>query len=121
MADNNTTYDNEEVGHIQISEHVVATIAGVAATEVDGVASLVGNITNEIVTKMGFKMLAKGVDVNILGDAAFIDLTININYGTTIKTVCTNVQEKVVAAVENMTGLSVAEVNVTVADVTIKK
>lgn len=53
--------DEENIGKIQISEQVVAVIAGIAATEVEGVYSLVGNITNEIISKMGIKNLSKGV------------------------------------------------------------
>lgn len=125
MPENNTISvnidDEDTVGKVQIADHVVAVIAGVAATETEGVISLVGNITNEIVTKMGFKLLSKGVKVNMVSDTVFVDVTINVDSTFSIPKVCQAVQEKVVSAVETMTGLSVAEVNVMVADVTINK
>ena len=125
MPENNTISvnidDEDTVGKVQIADHVVAVIAGVAATETEGVISLVGNITNEIVTKMGFKLLSKGVKVNMVSDTVFVDVTINVDSTFSIPKVCRAVQEKVVSAVETMTGLSVAEVNVMVADVTINK
>lgn len=125
MAENNSINvnieDEDTVAKVQISDHVVAVIAGVAATEVTGVVSLVGNITNEIVTKMGFNLLSKGIKVKMLSDTVFVDVTVNIDSGCTVPAVCKEVQEKVVSAIETMTGLSVAEVNVNVADVTINK
>ncbi len=125
MPENNTISvnidDEDTVGKVQIADHVVAVIAGVAATETEGVISLVGNITNEIVTKMGFKLLSKGVKVNMVSDTVFVDVTINVDSTFSIPKVCQAVQEKVVSAVETMTGLSVEEVNVMVADVTINK
>ncbi len=124
MAENirEKTYDTEDnIGRVQISEQVVSVIAGIAATEVDGVASLVGNITNEIVAKMGIKNLSKGIKIKMLEDTVFVQITVNIRYGCSVPDVCRNVQEKVASAIENMTGLSVAEVNVFVADVTFDK
>ena len=115
------TEDEENIGNIQISEQVVAVIAGIAATEVDGVASLVGNITTELVSKIGHGSLSKGVKIKMTDDSVMVYVTIDIYYGYSIPEVSRNVQEKVNAAIENMTGLSVAEVDVTVADVTLDK
>ena len=61
-----TIYDDNTVGTVQIADEVVAIIAGLAATEVDGVASMGGNITNELVGKLGMKSLSKGVKVEVL-------------------------------------------------------
>ncbi len=124
MAKNvkNTAYaDEENIGRIQISDQVVSVIAGIAATETEGVESLIGNITTEIVSKLGIRSLSKGVKIKMLDDTVFIYLTLNIRYGCCVPEVCRNVQEKVAQAVETMTGLSVAEVNVMVSDVTINK
>lgn len=124
MAKNvkNTAYaDDENIGKIQISEQVVSVIAGIAATETDGVDSLIGNITTEIVAKLGINSLSKGVKIKMLDDTVFVYLTLNIRYGCSVPEVCRNVQEKVSSAVETMTGLSVAEVNVIVSDVTVDK
>ena len=113
----NAGYDTDnQVGQIQISEHVVAMIAGIAATEIEGVDSLVGNITTELVSMMGIKNLSKGVRVQMFEDSVAIDLTLNLLYGINIPETCAKVQEKVSSTVETMTGLSVLEVNVNVVD-----
>lgn len=125
MAENTAAeklYDcDENIGRIRISEQVVAVIAGIAATEVEGVESLVGNITNEIVAKMGIKNLSRGIRLKMVDDTVFIQITVNIRYGYSIPEISRNIQEKVSQAIENMTGLSVAEVNVIVSDVTVSK
>lgn len=124
MAENvkNTAYaDDENIGRVQISEQVVSVIAGIAATETEGVESLIGNITTAIVSKLGINTLSKGVKIRMLDDTVFVYLTLNIRYGHSVPETCRNVQEKVALAVETMTGLSVAEVNVTVSDVAIHK
>lgn len=124
MADNKnakrntyTIYDDNTVGTVQIADEVVAIIAGLAATEVDGVASMAGNITNELVGKLGMKNLSKGVKVEVIGGVVSVDLTLNIKYGYSIPKSSAKVQEKVKSAIENMTGLEVADVNVSIADV----
>lgn len=111
----------DSVGRIQISDQVVAVIAGIAATEVEGVASLVGNITNEIVSKMGIKNLSKGVKVEMTENTVMACVTLNLMYGFNIPDVCQKVQEKVASSIETMTGLSVAKVDVSVADLTVNK
>lgn len=128
MADNkkktskSSSYTAEDsVGRIQISDQVVAVIAGIAATEVDGVASLVGNITNEIVSKMGIRNLSKGVKVEMAETTVMACVTLNLMYGFNIPEVCKKVQEKVSSSIETMTGLSVAQVDVCVADLTVNK
>lgn len=128
MADNkkktskSSSYTAEDsVGRIQISDQVVAVIAGIAATEIEGVASLVGNITNEIVSKMGIKNLSKGVKVEMAENTVIACVTLNLMYGFNIPDVCQKVQEKVATSIETMTGLSVAKVDVSVADLTVNK
>ena len=107
-----TIYDDEGIGTVQIADEVVAIIAGLAATEVDGVASMAGNITNELVSKLGMKNLSKGVKVDVLDGVVCVDLALNLKYGYEIPATCKNVQEKVKTAIENMTGLEVSDVNV---------
>ena len=104
-------------GEVQVADEVVAIIAGLAATEVEGVSSMAGNITNEIVSKLGMKNLAKGIFVDVEEDEVKVDVAINISYGFAIPDVTSKVQERVKTAVENMTGLTVAVVNVRVASV----
>ena len=96
---------------------MVAIIAGLAATEVDGVASMAGNITNEIVSKLGMKNLSKGILVEVMENEVKVDVAINIAYGYSIPDVSAKVQDKVKSAIENMTGLEVSIVNVRIATV----
>ena len=105
----------------QIAAEPVAIIAGPAATEADGVASMAGNITNELVSKLGMKNLSKGVKVDVLDGVVCVDLALNLKYGYEIPATCKNVQEKVKTAIENMTGLEVSDVNVAIAGVNMEQ
>ena len=81
MAEKRNTYKIQklgETGEVRVSDEVVAIIAGLAATEVEGVASMAGNITNELVGKLGMKNLSKGVKVTIIETAVKVDLALNI-------------------------------------------
>ncbi|MDO5389934.1 MAG: Asp23/Gls24 family envelope stress response protein [Eubacteriales bacterium] len=120
MAEKRNIYkihENGSMGDVRVADSVVAIIAGLAATEVDGVASMAGNITNELVAKLGMKNLSKGVRIDVLEDVVTVDLNLNIEYGYNILETSKTVQEKVKAAIENMTGLTVADVNVRIAGV----
>lgn len=112
-----TIHEENKMGVVQIADEVVAIIAGLAATEVDGVASMAGNVTNELVSRLGMKNLSKGVKVNVIEGKVNVDLALNLRYGYSIPATCTNVQEKVKTAIENMTGLKVTEVNIRIAGV----
>lgn len=105
------------LGEVKIADEVVAIIAALAATEVEGVASMAGNITNELVSRLGMKNLSKGVKVDVLEGVVTVSLTLNLKYNYSIMDVTAKVQEKVKNAVENMTGLEVADVNIKVAGV----
>ena len=93
-------YEKDKIGEVQIADEVVAIIAGLAATEVEGVDSMAGNITNELVS---------------------VDLSLNIRYGYNIPAVSEQVQEKVSSAIENMTGLTVLDVNIKIAGVNMEE
>ncbi|MEY8338821.1 Asp23/Gls24 family envelope stress response protein [Lachnospiraceae bacterium 62-35] len=110
-------YTKEKIGEVQIADEVVAIIAGLAATEVDGVASMAGNITNELVSRLGMKNLSKGVKVDVTEEHVSVELSLNIKFGYNIPSVSEKVQERVKAAIENMTGLRVLDVNLRVAGV----
>ena len=110
-------HDKETIGEVQIADEVVAIIAGLAATEVEGVASMEGNITNELVSKLGVKNLSKGVKITVLEGVVTVDLTLNIEFGKNILEVSKKVQDKVKSSIENMTGLEVADVNIRIAGV----
>lgn len=120
MAEKRTTYKLQDVGRIgevKIADEVVTVIAGLAATEVEGVASMEGNITNELVSKLGVKNLSKGVKITVLEGVVTVDLTLNIEFGKNILEVSKKVQDKVKSSIENMTGLEVADVNIRIAGV----
>ena len=119
MADNRKTFKikSDQVGDVRIADEVVAIIAGLATTEVEGVSSMAGNITNEIVSKLGMKNLSKGILVEVMENEVKVDVAINIAYGYSIPDVSAKVQDKVKSAIENMTGVTVAVVNGRIASV----
>ena len=109
------------MGEVRIADEVVAIIAGLAATEVDGVDSMAGYITNELVGKLGMKNLSKGVKVDVTEEHVSVDLSLNIKYGYNIPDVSERVQDRVKSAIENMTGLTVLDVNIRIAGVNINE
>ncbi len=119
MEDNRKSLKIKEdkIGEIRVADDVVSIIAGLAATEVEGVGSMAGNITNEIVAKTGIKNLSKGVHVDVMDGIVTVDLDLNIKYGYAIPEVSGNVQERVRTAIETMTGLEVGTINVRIASV----
>lgn len=103
---------DEEGGGVRVADDVVAVIAGIAATEVEGVAGMSGGFVGDIGEMLGKKNLSKGVKVEVGEREAAIDLYLVVEYGVRIPTVAEKVQENVKRAVENMTGLKVVEVNI---------
>lgn len=115
MSDNKEYVSrSEELGNIHISEEVLAAIAAAAALEVEGVNSLAANLGSDIASLLGKKNLAKGVRVKMEDDRVEVELSILMGYGHTIPEVGKAIQESVKNAVESMTGLEVAAVNVNV-------
>ena len=108
-----------KLGEVKIADEVVAIIAGLAAMEVEGVASMAGNATKELISKLGMKSLSKGVRVDVLEGIVTVMMALNLKYGYNIKSTTAKVQEKVKTAIENMTGLEVADVNIRIAGVEI--
>ncbi|WAM32570.1 Asp23/Gls24 family envelope stress response protein [Caldicellulosiruptor naganoensis] len=108
-------------GVVKIAEEVVAIIAAVAASEVKGVASMVGTWTGNITEALGKKNLAKGVKVQVGEKEAAIDIYITVEYGVRIPEVAWEIQERVKNAVESMTGLKVVEVNIHVQGIKFEK
>ena len=113
--------EDSEKGAVQIADEVVAIIAGMAATEVKGVASMAGNIKNELVAKMGMKSLSKGVKVEVTDTDVKVDLALNLKFEANILAVSGAVQDKVKSAIESMTGMKVSEGNVRVAGVELEE
>ena len=114
-------YEKEMMGEVRIADEVVAIIAGLAATEVDVVDSMACNITNELVGKLGMNNLSKGVKVDVTDEHVSVDLSLNIKYGYNIPDVSERVQDRVKSAIENMTGLTVLDVNIRIAGVNINE
>ena len=114
-------YEKDQIGEVQIADEVVAIIAGLAATEVEGVDSLAGNMSNELIGKLGMKNLSKGVKVEVSEAHVSVHISMNLKYGYSIPNVCEKVQDKVKTAIENMTGLTVLDVNIKIAGVNVEE
>ena len=117
MPEDHNTYtlsEDGEIGTVKIADEVVAVIAGLAATEVKGVASIGGGITNDMVARKGIKALSKGMRVEVLEEGVHVDLVVNLEYGYDIPETASEIQEKVQSAIENMTGMNVTGVNIRV-------
>ncbi|MBE6075122.1 MAG: Asp23/Gls24 family envelope stress response protein [Selenomonas ruminantium] len=103
---------NGSLGAIRIADEVVSIIAGLAATEVEGIAGMSGGIAGGIAEMLGRKNFAKGVKVEVGEKEAAVDLYIIVKYGVRIPDIALAAQENVKQAIETMTGLTVVEVNV---------
>jgi len=115
------TIENLEYGEVKIVDDVVATIAGLAATEVEGVAGMSAGFVGGIAEILGKKSLSKGVKVEVKEKIANIDLYIIVEYGTKIPDVAWKIQENVKKAIETMSGIIVNEVNIHVQGVSFPK
>ena len=111
----------QEHGSIQISEEVIASIAAVAALEVEGVSGLSANLTADIAEKFGRKNLGKGVKVSFRENAIAIDCFVIALYGYSVIDIAKNVQDRVKSAVESMTGQPVRSINVEISGITLPK
>ena len=112
MNENMETVVNTE-GNIKIADDVIASIAAIAAGEVEGVASLGGSL--DISDLLGKKQtIARGIKIGYADDAVMIDMTVFMKYGVIVIDTAKKIQESVSNAIESMTGKKVACVNVTV-------
>ena len=105
-------------GNITISEEVVASIAGIAAMEIDGIASL--GVTN-VTDFLSKKSPSKGVKITFGEDSVAVNLTVTVKKGAVIPTVASAVQTNIINSIESMTGIKVEYVNVKVAGVMFEK
>ena len=113
---------NQDNSEIKIADDVVAVIAGVAVSEVNGVAGMAGGFAGGITEVLsGKKNLAKGIKVEVQEQVVKVDVALNIRFGYAIPEVSTKVQERVKSAIENMTGLEVSNINVRIAGVNLEK
>lgn len=104
--------ERQELGEIRVANEVVGIIAGLAATEIEGIAGMSGGIGGGIAEMLGRKSLLKGVKVEVDESRASVDLYVVVNFGVRIPEVAWKVQENVKRAIEGMTGLQVVEVNI---------
>ncbi len=116
-----TIYDDHEIGTVNISDHVLCTIAGLAAMEVEGIASMKGDLLPNQITRSAMSNLSKCVRVIVVDDVISVQLVLNIKYGYSLPEITRKVQERVKDTLENMTGLKVAAVNISISDVKIEK
>ena len=110
-----------KAGTVKIADDVVAMIAALAATEVDGVAAMAGNLTNELLSRVGVRGLSRGAKVGVAGRKVKVELAITVEYGYNIPATCQRIQTKVKGAIENMTGLEVLDVNIRIAGINVTK
>ena len=121
MDNNAVNLNRDTLGSVQIANDVVAIIAGLAATEVDGITAMAGNISNELMSTVGYRSLTKGVKVDIDNGQVKVELSLRMDYGHNIPSTCAKVQDRVKTTIENMTGLEVVNVNVRIAGVDMLK
>ena len=120
LNEKSVSLSNEVMGEVRIADSVVANIAVLAAKETEGVFDTVNNAANEIMTKVGMKSAAKGVRVAIVDGVVTVDLALIMQYGYNIPSTCKSVSEKVKNSIENMTGLTVDDVNIRIAGVNVQ-
>ncbi|MCR4744537.1 MAG: Asp23/Gls24 family envelope stress response protein [Lachnospiraceae bacterium] len=117
IKSNGISIENDATGEIKIADDVVAAIASLAAQEVEGVGRMTGSISKTIMNYVGMRSVEKGVRVEVAEGVVRADISLNIKYGYSIPEVSKNVQKNVKSAIETMTGLSVADVNIRIASI----
>lgn len=111
----------DELGTINIADEVLAVVAASAATEVEGVSSLAANLTTDLAELMGKKVYSKGVRLTVANGQVAVDISILIQYGYAIPDVAKKVQEAVMAAVSNTSGMGVSRVDIQVAGISFRR
>ncbi len=111
----------ERAGTVRIADDVVAMIAALAATEVEGIAAMAGNLTNELLSRVGVRGLSRGARVEVSEGKVKAELAVVMEYGYNIPATCQKVQTKVKSAIENMTGLEVQDVNIRIAGINVTR
>lgn len=106
---------------IRISEEVIATIAGIAASEVESLVSMGGSFVDGIAGMLGRKSFGKGIKVEMKDNQIVIELSITMQYGCKIHEVARDMQSRVREAVVSMTGMDVTSVNINVLGVSVEK
>ena len=110
-----------EKGTVNISEEVVAAIAALAISEVEGVYGLSSSFTADLKEMLGRKNMSKGVKLTIEDEVVTVECFVVITYGSEIPAVAANIQDAVITAIESMAGLKVAAVNVDICGISAPK
>lgn len=105
-------HDNDGMGKIEIAPEVIEVIAGIAASEVEGVAQMRGNFATGVAEKLGRKNHGKGVKVDLTDEGIKVDVYCSMNFGVSIPTVAQKIQDNIRQALLNMTALEAEEVNI---------
>ncbi|MCR5824713.1 MAG: Asp23/Gls24 family envelope stress response protein [Lachnospiraceae bacterium] len=123
MESLNISNDTDFVSEVKISNDVIATVAALAATEVEGVDSLSGNATNDSVKRYGIKNGSKGVEINFNDEGRSVNcrLGVTMKFGYSIPETCALVQDKVKSAIESMIGLDVTDISINIGDVNVNR
>lgn len=104
--------NKKELGNIEVAPEVLEIIASIAASDIEGVASMRGNFASGVAERLGKKVHGKGVKTELAEDGLMIDIYCVINYGVSIPQTAQKIQEQVRQTLENMTSLQTQEVNV---------
>lgn len=110
-----------EVGNIRIADEVVAKVAAKAALEIAGVHKMSGGMVDEVTKLLGKKNTGKGVKVEVGDRECSVDVYVVVDYGVSFPSVAMEVQQNIIRAITEMTGLKVLEVNVYIQDVNIRE
>lgn len=119
-ADNMEILETTETGNITFANEVIATIASLAAAEIDGVGALGGGVADGFAELLGMKSNTKGVKIEAGSSDVSVDCTISVKYGYKVQDVAANVQSNIKNAIEMMTGLNVLKVNVAVTGILVQ-
>ncbi|HEX6594410.1 MAG TPA: Asp23/Gls24 family envelope stress response protein [Bacillota bacterium] len=113
--------DDNRLGKVEISPDVIEVIAGIAASEVEGLAYMRGSFASDVAERFGKKAHSKGVKVELSDSGILIDVYVALEFGVSIPQVAQNLQSTIRQSLKNMTGLDVAEVNVHVVEMQMDK
>ncbi|OEH94489.1 Asp23/Gls24 family envelope stress response protein [Bacillus solimangrovi] len=120
MSENNIlemTNASSNFGKVEIAPEVIEIIAGIAASEVDGVSQLQGNFASGVVERLGKKQHGKGIKVELTEDGIVVDVHVFMNFGISIPDIAKQIQENIRETLFTMTGLDISEINIHVVGV----
>ncbi len=111
----------EKNGTITFADEVLETIAGIAVSDIPGIANMKGGFVDSLSEGIGRKRHAKGVNVTKVNDKIIFDVQIVVEYGVKVQDLCRTIQESIFAAIQSMTGLTASKVNIAVTGVKVKE